>query len=78
MGQPNPTRNPIDPNPFLTRLKWPIFYPWPFWPTTLLTRPVRFAISRVNPMETTEFCLWSPAHYESLYYFVFQLGSTKG
>ena len=41
---PNPTRNPIDPNPFLTRSKWLVFYPWPVWPATRLTRPVCFAM----------------------------------
>ena len=50
--QPDPTRNPIDPNPISTRLKWPVFDPWPVWPVTQLTqpepdptRPVRFAMS---------------------------------
>ena len=27
------------PDPFLTRLNWPIFYLSPFWPTTRLTQP---------------------------------------
>ena len=36
--QPDPTRNPIDPNPFLTLLKWPV------WPVTHLTR---------NPVDLT-------------------------
>ena len=37
MGQPDPTHNLIDLNPFLTRLKWPFltrnpFDPQPDWP----------------------------------------------
>ena len=40
MGQSDPTRNPIGPNPFLTHLKWPILARNlnPTW-------PARFAMS---------------------------------
>ena len=46
--QPDPTCNPIDTNPFSTRLKWPVFDPWPIWPVTWLTRP--------EPNPTRPFC----------------------
>ena len=46
--QPDPIRNPIDPNPILTHLKWPVFDPWPDWPNPNPTRPARFAMSRLN------------------------------
>ena len=44
-GQSDLTRNPIDPNPFLIRLKWPVFDPQPNWLDLNLTRPARFAMS---------------------------------
>ena len=47
-GQPGPTSNPIDLNPFLTRLKWLVFYLQPIWPATWLTQ------SEPNP--THPFC----------------------
>ena len=43
MGQPDLTYNPIDPNLFLTHLKWPIFYLQPNWLNPNSTRP--FAMS---------------------------------
>ena len=43
MGQPDPTRNSIDPNPFLTRLKWPVTCS-PINPT----RPAHFAMSSAS------------------------------
>ena len=43
MGQSDPACNLIDPNMFLTHLKWPIFNPQPDWLDPNSTRP--FAIS---------------------------------
>ena len=43
-GQPDPTRNPNDPNPFLTRLKWLVLTCNPFD----LTRTARFVMSRCS------------------------------
>ena len=43
--QTHPTRNPIDLNPFLTCLKWPIYDTQPVWPNPNLTRPAHFAMS---------------------------------
>ena len=37
-GQLDPTCNLIDPNTFLTRLKWSVFDLWPVWPAIRLTR----------------------------------------
>ena len=50
MCQLDPTRNQIDPNLFLTRLKWPVltcdpFDPQPDWPNPNPTRPARFVMS---------------------------------
>lgn len=45
MGQPEPTRNLIDTNPFLTHLKWPSLTRNPIDPT----QPDRFAMSRSKP-----------------------------
>ena len=47
-GQSDPTSNSIDPNPFLTRLKWLVFDLQPIWPATQLTQ------SEPNP--TRPFC----------------------
>ena len=47
--QSDPTCNPIYPNPFLTRLKWSVFDPWPVWPITWLTR--------LNPTQLARFAM---------------------
>ena len=44
-NQPDLTRNLINSNLFLTRLKWPIFDPQPVWLDPNLTQPARFAMS---------------------------------
>ena len=48
----NLTRNPIDSNPFLTRLKWLNFNPQPVWPNPNPTRPACFAMSRFGMNHT--------------------------